>query len=187
MMLQRLMNAASLDCDMSNNKDYDYTDEYVCWIKIQNQIKNLVIEQRIVNDLLITAKVLAQENVAKMLPDCIFYTTWTRIVKMLEDINLESFCGQKIAQSMKDLLWFYKEAQKGSFVDLDTAKYWFEFLQRLESMYQKQCDICIWVERQKCEVVNICTNLNINPIGENDKHRSQFWVPIAKKLQDCVW
>jgi hypothetical protein len=180
MMLQKLMAVASLDCDMSNE---DFIDDYTHWVKMQSQINNLVIEQRLVNDQLITARVLGQEGLAKIARDSKFYASWTNIVTMLNDIKLESYSGKNIEKSLKDLLWYYKEAQKESFVDLYTAKYWFEFLQRLESIYQKQCDICIALGLRECEAVNIY------PIGADgdDTKTAQFWVPIAKKLQDCVW
>jgi hypothetical protein len=87
MMLQKLMAVASLDCDMSNE---DCIDDYTHWVKMQAQIQNLVTEQRIVNDQLITAKVLAQEGLAKISRDSKFYASWTNIVTMLNDIKLET-------------------------------------------------------------------------------------------------
>jgi hypothetical protein len=101
----------------------------------------------------------------------------------LNDINLDSFSGKAILKSLTDVLWYYKEAQKHSFIDLDTAKFWFDFLQRLESIYEKQKDVCNELNDRECEASDIY------PFGPNNTLRgtAPFWELISKKLQECDW
>ncbi len=179
MMLQKLMDVVTLDIDMSN-KPGDFETEYARWQKMQTQIQSLIQKQQDVNDLLITAKVLAQEQLAK-LPNSSFYISWTNIFCMLNDIKLDSFLSKKILNNLKDLLWYYKESQKHSFIDLETAKYWFDFLQRLELIYTKQENICIELSERACEANDIY------PFGPNNTplETAGFWYPISQKLQEC--
>ena len=176
MMLQKLMAMATWDY-VPNDIGLDLTTDLAAWNQMQKIIHSLIPKQQEVNDLLVTAQVLAKERSF----DSSSQTSWTNIAKGLNDINLDSFSGTQIQKSLTDVLWYYKEAQKHSFTDLVTAKFWFDFLQRLESIYEKQKDICIELGDRECEASDIY------PFGPNNTVRdtAPFWLPIAKKLQEC--
>jgi hypothetical protein len=178
MMLQKLMAMATWDY-VPSDIGFDLTSDLAAWKDMQKRILRLIPQQQEVNDLLTTAKVLAKEQAF----DSSFQTSWTNIANGLNDIKLDSFSGKAIQKSLTDILWYYKEAQKHSFIDLETAKFWFDFLQRLESIYEKQKDICIELGHRECEASDIY------PFGPNNTPRdtAPFWEPIAKKLQETDW
>jgi hypothetical protein len=71
----------------------------------------------------------------------------------LNGVKLDTCLGTDILKYLKTILWYYKESQKN--VNLETAKYWFEYLQRLETIYQKQDEICIELKLLEDKASNI--------------------------------
>jgi hypothetical protein len=168
MMLQRLTFVAN---SLQNNENIV---DSLNWKKMQSQIQTLISKQQMVNDLLITAKVLALERIHQ---DVELKEAWTSIGSLLNGVKLDTCLGTDILKHLKTILWYYKESQKN--VNLETAKYWFEYLQRLETIYQKQDEICIELKLLEDKASNIF------PLDEYDL-LAPFWIPIATLLQQCM-